>query len=511
MILASPRSRGSASGITLDHLLAYAAAQRGDDIALIDPPNRAAFTAGVPRALTYAQADRAVTAIAARLCRLGLQPDHVIGLQLPNTVEAVLAFLGVLRAGLIASPLPLLWRHADCAAATALVGAQGLIAAARIGATDHGALAMDAAAKVFTVRHVCLFGARRDGTVSLDDIFEDTAPSWERPIRGADAAAHVAALTWDVDAAGARPVARSHLELMAAGFEVMLEAPLAARGVILSSLCLGSLAGIATTLATWLLTRGTLVLHHPFDPAIMRRQILDHGCSAVIVPASLAVRCAEAGMFRGSAVGTLAAVWRAPERMATCPAWPGGDRSLPALMDVTVFGETGLFAALRGDDGKPAGIRPGAAPRRGNPLLIEAARTRSGTVVVRGPMVPRRPFPHAGAAGPDPRRDPDGFLDTSYPCRIAADAGTLAITGPPASIVGVGGYRFTLARLQEAVARIDPAAMIAAFPDALTGQRIAGMATRRDALAEALAAGGHNPLVAGAFRPRRSADSRNAA
>ena len=54
-----------------------------------------------------------VSAIAARLRRLGLQTDAVIGIQLPNTAECVLTILGVIRAGMIAAPLPLLWRRAD--------------------------------------------------------------------------------------------------------------------------------------------------------------------------------------------------------------------------------------------------------------------------------------------------------------------------------------------------------------------------------------------------------------
>ena len=67
MILAPPQSANlpAGAGVTLDRLFGYAAAQRGDDIALIDPPNRDAFTTGAPRTLTYREADRAVTAIAA--------------------------------------------------------------------------------------------------------------------------------------------------------------------------------------------------------------------------------------------------------------------------------------------------------------------------------------------------------------------------------------------------------------------------------------------------------------
>jgi AMP-binding enzyme len=525
MILAPPRYARleAGAGLTFDRLFRYAAAQHADDIALIDPPNREDFTAGAPRALTYAQADRAVTAIAARLCGLGLAPDHVVGVQLPNTVEGVLALLGVLRAGLVASPLPLLWRRADCAAALAAIGARALIATSRIGATDHCELAMYTAADAFTIRHVCMFGGSHDGVVPFDDALSEAAPAFAPPEPGADASAHVAMVTWDIDPAGPVPVARSHLELMMAGFEIMREGRFAAGTVILSSLCLGSLAGVATTLATWLLSRGTLVLHHPFEPAILRRQILDHECGAVIVPGSLAVRCAQAGMFRGSAVDKVMAVWRAPERLAACPTWPS---PAPALIDVIAFGETGLFAAMRGVGGRPVGIRPGASPRpHRNPkalVLIEAAATPAGTVALRGPMVPLHPFPSAVDGGAAPRpgvegratrpaADANGFVDTFYPCRFAPGAGTITVTGPPAGIASVGGYRFVVARLQEAVSRIDPAAMIAAFPDALTGQRIAGIAPRREALQEELARLGLSPLVVNAFRPRRSADVRTVA
>jgi hypothetical protein len=513
MILASPSAHlQTGAGVTLDHLFRYAAQQRPDDVALIDPPNRAAFTAGAPRTLTYRDADRAVTAIAARLRGLGLKTDHIVGLQLPNTVEGVLALLGVLRAGLVASPLPLLWRRADCAAAMTMVAARALIATARIGATNHGELAIYTAADAFTIGHVGLFGGGVDGAIPLDDVFGETAPDFTPPDRGAAAAHHLAAVTWDVDPAGLLPVARSHVELIMAGFAIMLEGRFAAKTTVLASLCLGSLAGIATTLATWLLARGTLVLHHPFDPGVMRQQILDHRCGVVIVPGSLAVRCAEAGMFRDSAVDKAMAVWRTPERLATCPNWPA---HAPALMDVTVFGETGLFAAMRGADGKYAGIKPGSPQRSSDaqaPSLIEAARTLAGTLALRGPMVPLQPYPGAVEnADHRHRRDAYGFVDTGYPCRFAPGSGTLVVTGPPAGVVSVGGYRFVLPRLQDAVSRIEPGAMIAAFPDGLTGQRIAGNAARREELQDALTQLGHSPLVVDAFRQRRAADGARSA
>src|SRR5262245_66547344 len=105
----STRPTGSAA--TLDDLFRRAGVRHPDALALADPPNRDSFADGAPRALSFAQADRAISAFAATLRGLGLQTDNVVALHLPNTVESIVAFLGVLRAGMIAAPMPLLWRQ----------------------------------------------------------------------------------------------------------------------------------------------------------------------------------------------------------------------------------------------------------------------------------------------------------------------------------------------------------------------------------------------------------------
>src|SRR5689334_16978855 len=112
MILGDPTPDGLAA-TTLDQMFRRAVARHPEALALIDPPNRESFTGGRPRRFTYAETDRIVSAIASRLRGLGLQTDAIVGIQLPNTVECVLTVLGVLRAGMIALPMPLLWRRAD--------------------------------------------------------------------------------------------------------------------------------------------------------------------------------------------------------------------------------------------------------------------------------------------------------------------------------------------------------------------------------------------------------------
>jgi hypothetical protein len=281
----------------------------------------------------------------------------------------------------------------------------------------------------------------------------------------------------------------------------MLEGRFESKATILGSLCLGSMAAIATTLVPWLLSHGTLALHHPFDPLAMQRQVIELDCATVILPGSLAVRTAEAGMFAGSAVRQIVALWRNPERLAACPPW---QPAWPGVMDVVAFGEAGLMAGRRSADGRAAGLMPGPARRAADrgPLLIEATRTREGTVALRGPMVPRFAFPPGDVPESPGKVDADGFLDTFYPCRVAG-SGALIVTGPPVGVAAMGGYRFAVAPLQETVARLEPGAVVAAFPDALAGQRLAGIAAHRETVRDALSERGFNPLVVNAFRGRR--------
>jgi hypothetical protein len=167
---------------------------------------------------------------------------------------------------------------------------------------------------------------------------------------------------------------------------------------------------------------------------------------------------------------------------------------------VAAFGETGLVAGKRSADGKPAPIPCGliGTPRgaAGAVTVVESARTRAGTFALRGPMVPAQPFP------PGAPLAPDGFIDTGFTCAIDGDAFT--ITGPPAGITMVGGYRFAEQALDALVAEADPAATIMALPDGLLGQRLAGRSHDPQALIAVIEASGANPLIAGAFRRRQA-------
>jgi len=72
-------------------------------------------------------------------------------------------------------------------------------------------------------------------------------------------------------------------------------------------------------------------------------------------------------------------------------------------------------------------------------------------------------------------------------------------------LIAVGFYRFRQDDIDAAVAAADPDAIIAALPDALLGQRLAGSAPIPTDIAAQLLERGVHTLIAGAFRLRPKA------
>jgi hypothetical protein len=493
---------------TFDDLFRAAAARHPQAIALADPPDRSRVTDGAPRRLTYAEADRMISAIAVRLRRTGLQPDAVVGLQMANTVDGVLAFLGILRAELIAMPVPLLWRRADAVAAIRRAGASALVVSGRIGATDYFDLAINAAAEAFTVRQVCGFGPRApDGAISLEDLYTaaEVAPAGTLDERsaGSGRGAHVAALTWDVTADGPVPVARSHAQLIAGGLAVLLESGIPQEATILSPLAPWSFAGIALTLVPWLMVGGKLVLHHPFDSTTLAAQLQEEDCGTMILPGPLVSPLKAAGLLSAPhSPRAIVAAWRAPEQLRRAADWQDPAVS---LTDVQLFGEIGLIAARRSTNRRPAPIPLGSvvAPRAAQEALqvAEVAISPGGTLTLSGPMVATAAFPPGAERTELPCHRPtaEGFVDTRYAADLCRGGSAVLARGLPPDLISFGGYRFAVGELRDTVNCLDPSATLAVRPDKLVGHRLTGTAANPEAICAALRNIGANPLLVEAF------------
>lgn len=490
----------AAQGATFDVLFRRAALRNPAKVALADPPHRRTFADGPPRHISYAAADRVIEAIARRLHQFGLPRQSVVGLHCPNIVEGVLALLGIWRAGLIAAPLPLLWRRSDVAETLGCLGAKAIIAAGRVAGEALCDVALATAVEVFSIRYVCGFGEKLpDGVVSFDELFTtdrlDPAP-W--PNERDNPADEVAVVTWEITPHGRIAMARSDTQLLAAGSAVALETELAQDASILSSLGLASCAGIATGVIPWLLCGGTLLLHHGLDTQALTEQYNEYGCDVLAMPAPMAPQMAAEGLLPAGPCCVLG-VWQTPERAAASPRWRD---AYARLIDVFAFGEIGLLPLQR-KDGAVAAFTIGPTVGARAAAVSEIMRTRSGTMAMRGPMVPVRPFPERGFGSPVLPADAAGFVDTGYPCRVDGRTGVVTISGPPAGIVNVGSYRFVQRDLQTLLGPVARSASLAVLPDRLLSQRIVGNADDRLATQAVLARHGANALVVSAFRERR--------
>jgi AMP-binding enzyme len=493
---------GAAAGseATLDSLFRRAGVRAPQNAALCDPLNRVRFTDGVPRGLDYAQTDRAITALAARLRGLGLATDTVVAIQLPNIVEAVIALLGVLRAGMIAAPLPLLWQQQDMVEALRGIGAKAILTCARIGDHRPAQTAMLAAADLFPIRHIAAFGSDLpDGVVPLDGERASATGDFKgAPPRPGPAGDHVAVITFDVTAQGITPVARNHAQLIAGGLAACHESGLGADAALLSAIPPASFAGIALSVVPWLLAGNSLTLHQGCDVETLAAQSAALKAATLVLPGPALAALVASGKIAAS-VKSILALWRAPERLGAT-AW----REPSTLVDVASFGEIGLLASRRGADGLPAPIPLGfiGAPHAvgGEIAAMQTARSRSGTLLLRGPMVPAHAYASMSETGTG-AAEPAGFVDTGFACR--RDGERLILTAPPAGLALVGGYRFQRRTLDAQLLGMDPGATIVALPDALLGERLAG--GELQAAAAALRARGANPLISGAFAPRRAA------
>src|ERR1700744_5781012 len=166
-----PVTQASASP-TLDGLFRRILARQPDALALLDPPNKPRVTGQPPKRLTFAQADRAISALAAHFVDAGLPANSVIAIQLPNTVEFMLTVLAAHRAGLIVALLPQLWRQAELTVALNRTGARAIVTTAKIDGVSHADIAMNAAAEAFSIRHVCGFGDDLpEGMAWLEHVF----------------------------------------------------------------------------------------------------------------------------------------------------------------------------------------------------------------------------------------------------------------------------------------------------------------------------------------------------
>jgi AMP-binding enzyme len=481
--------------VALDAVFRRNVLTRPGALAICDPSDRATFTDGLPRRLNYAEADVAVNRLAAQMKALGLPEGSAVALQLPNTVEAALSLLALLRAGLVAVPVPLLWRRADLVAALREINARAIITMTRIGETRPAEIACEAAAELFSLGFPCAFGhGVPDGVIPLDLDAATPAQKAELASSRISPSEKVTIATFDASRRGAFAVGRTDTQWIAAGLAVMLEARIAPGETIVSTLPPASLAGIASAFSPWLLTGGTLALVHGYS-----RAAVAHAASSgahLVAPAPALQTLSDAS---GVSYASSIAVHRGPQSLGI----DLSQTNCEAIVDVQSFGEIGLVALRRIAKIMASPVPIGETPATANaPVVIETKRLADGTLAVRGAMVPDKVFPESPRADTSQIEfDLDGFVRTNLRCHAIGSSG-LSIEASPDGIVAIGGLRYGLDDLTMRIANVAPGSTLAAERDSLLGARLTIESDDPPAARKSLDEAGQSRLIFEGVRPR---------
>ncbi len=475
---------------TLDGLLERTAQEAPERTALVDPPNKQQIMDQSPLRLSYARANGVVWHLADTFRTLGLAPDDVVAVQLPNTIEAVLTILACLRAGLIVCPLPIIWREHELAKSLPNIAPRALITAGRIFDHEHADMMRNIAAELITVRFVLGFGHDLpDGVMSLDASLSDTAPETNSTFANEEIDANsLAILTWSAgNSDREHTIPRSHNQWISAGLMLMLESKLQPNSNILNPYPLTNLLPLGL-MSAWLLSGGTLHQHHPFSSQVFLEQLQKEDISFTCLPptASELFNDSEKSVIRECLV-SLGCILHRPviDRVDALSLASMSD----IIIDINVLGEF-IYLANRRLGGKLKLSLPfGKIDKPSDSLdQITLAETRlSGSVIktrfsagklnIRSPMMFDSHYPPSIGDAMDRQLhiNTKGFVDTGFKAMLVQDNDKeIELLQKPSESFQHGGMPVATDELDNLYAACEQLSDAAALPidDPVMGKRI---------------------------------------
>ena len=288
--IAEYRSFGWWGEETYYDLFVDGAREKGDAPGAVDPPDRPDFMGDAQRRASWAELADDTERTAAVLARHGLGADDIIVMQMPNVIDVLTVYLACAKLGIIVSPVPVQYSGYELRHVLHAVKPKAIVAAGRFRdrklAEGFKGLAGQGT-PVFAIGE----GADASGLVDLRAEMA-SASTKKGPLglfgsatkreAGADECFTIA---WTSGTTGMpKGVPRSHnhwLAILPASYDAM---GLRDGEVLLNPFPMTNMAAISGMFGNWLVTRGVLVLHHPFDLKIFLGQIVEEGATVTIAP-----------------------------------------------------------------------------------------------------------------------------------------------------------------------------------------------------------------------------------
>ena len=304
---------------------------------------RAALADSTPdsQALTFAEFDRRVSALAGFWRDLGLRPGERILLAAGATATSVVAVFAAMRAGLDAALAPLHLDDAEMLDFACRCDAAALAAEAVYGESWPAEDLMGVASRAPRVRLVCsLGGADIDGAVDADPAKLD-APS-EMNAGTAPGASRILTRSTSGEI-----VQHKQGTLVAAALDLVMRARIGMRLPIVTAMAPATFAGLCAGPIAALLAGAPLVLHGPFRSAEFSTLLQRWGPAHVVAPSALLAGLNSARLVGPQWLASLILVSRHPDlAAASVDASEDGDEAVP-IVDLYAIGERAAVPEVR--------------------------------------------------------------------------------------------------------------------------------------------------------------------
>ena len=272
---------------TLYSLFQDAVTSSGDQEALVDPENRADITGDAPKRLSFNEIDKTVERYASIFFEQGLRKDDIALIQLPNVVELPMVYLALSKLGIICSPIPMQYGAYEINSIIAETNPKAFISIQTFNNNAHA----EQFSSAFTNGEIKLALGEIENFIDLhnynpvSDAYESQQLyAQDNPITAND----IFTICWTSGTTGTpKGVPRSHNLWLpmakAAGYVSETEEG----DTLLNPFPMINMASIGGFLFNWLLCKGKLIQHHPFDLNVFLNQIASEDVKYTIAPPAI--------------------------------------------------------------------------------------------------------------------------------------------------------------------------------------------------------------------------------
>ena len=255
-------------------------------IAIIDAPNKHDLVGLDPERISYGELRKRVDRLASFFMDIGVKKDDIISIQLPNINELLTTYLAAWRIGAAISPVPMQWRSHELGYVFKLTGSNVFVSTT-FRDFDHCAMAEGIRKEKGHPEKVINLGQVRTAmtTHEISDELDDRTAALD--------ANDISTIQWTSGTEKdpkACPMSHNNWGFLRYFFDSRHPGGILKDGyIIMNPAPLVNMTGIGVGVVPWLIVAGTMVLHHPFDPTMYFRQLIQEKVNFTLAVPAVAV------------------------------------------------------------------------------------------------------------------------------------------------------------------------------------------------------------------------------